>query len=58
MNSVPPTQMLLGVEARPETVAPPVAAALELLSEPAAPLSPAATRAVIPWAAAWAHRFL
>src|SRR5579872_3124065 len=57
LNSVPPTAVLNGVEAKPLTVAPP-AAGVELGalgSHPAAPVSPDETKALIPCAAACSH---
>src|SRR3954470_1492685 len=55
LNSVPPTAMLFGVEASPLT-AWIVPTAAVLASQPAAPVSPVLTKAVIPSAAACVHR--
>jgi hypothetical protein len=59
LNSVPPTAMLYGVDAAPFTANPWVAAIpAAALSQPAAPLSPAATSTVMPSAAACCHKAL
>src|SRR5258708_36460471 len=55
LNSVPPTATLFGVEARPLTARIVPTAAL-LASQPAAPVSPVLTKAVMPCAAAWVHK--
>jgi len=51
LKSVPPTATLFGVEAKAFTAIPCVAVAT-LLSQPAAPLSPAATKTETPSATA------
>src|SRR6185503_18193175 len=55
LNSVPPTAMLFGVEAIPLT-AWMVPTGAVFASQPAAPVSPVLTKAVMPSAAACAHR--
>src|ERR1700704_1527169 len=55
LNSVPPTATLLGVELKPLTACTVPIAAL-FASQPAAPVSPVLTKAVMPSAAAWLHR--
>src|SRR5215469_10052689 len=58
LNSVPPTQMLYGVEQRPLTPAAPAPELCQYPAHPAAPLSPAAATTVIPCAAACCHNAL
>src|SRR5271163_4262764 len=58
-KSVPPTAILKGVDAKPDTARPPEAGAgLVKSSHAADPLSPADMVTVIPWAAACSHNSL